>query len=219
MSKRLIGALVPVVMALFVFQFAALASKPAHSSQPAAHARGTQTVVLAGGCFWGMEAVFESLKGVSKVVSGYAGGNKATAHYEIVSTGLTGHAESVKISYDPSQISFSQLLNVYFSVAHDPTQRNRQDPDTGPQYRSAIFYANDTQKRSAQAYIRQLDDKRVFREPIVTQVVPLRDFYPAEDYHQNYFDRHPNDPYIVYNDKPKVEQLRKRFPGLIISHP
>ncbi|MDQ6933355.1 MAG: peptide-methionine (S)-S-oxide reductase MsrA [Candidatus Eremiobacteraeota bacterium] len=190
-------------------------TQPGASAATTPQSGRTETVVLAGGCFWGMEAVFEPLKGVSKVVSGYAGGSKATAHYEIVSTGLTGHAESVEVTFDPSKITFSQLLKVYFTVAHDPTQLNRQNPDTGPQYRSAIFYTNENQKNTAQAHIRQLTSAKVFHDPIVTQVVPLHGFYPAENYHQHYFDRNPNDSYIVYNDKPKVEQLRKQFPSLL----
>ena len=175
----------------------------------------SQKVVLAGGCFWGMEGVFESLKGVSNVVSGYAGGSKKTAHYEIVSTGLTGHAESVEITYDPSRISFGQLLKVYFLVAHDPTQLNRQGPDTGSQYRSEIFYTSDAQKRTAEAYIHQLEDAKTFHDPIVTKLAPLEAFYPAEDYHQHFMARNPDEPYIVANDKPKLEHLRQQFPELV----
>ena len=181
---------------------------------PASAVQGPQTAVLAGGCFWGVEAVFEHLKGVRDVVSGFAGGDKKTAHYETVSTGSTGHAESVKITYDPSQITYGQLLKVYFSVAHDPTELNRQGPDTGTQYRSAIFYMNDDQKRVAEAYIHQLDDARVFSRPIVTQVVPFRGFYAAESYHQHFLDRNPNNPYIVYNDLPKLAQLKKQYPQM-----
>jgi len=216
-NKRSVGLAGFVALACLLLQVTVLSSRPALSSASMPRGGATQTVVLAGGCFWGMEAVFESLKGVSKVVSGYAGGSKATAHYEIVSTGLTGHAESVEVTFDPSKITFSQLLKVYFTVAHDPTQLNRQTPDTGPQYRSAIFYTTDNQKRTAQAYIRQLTNAKVFHDSIVTQLVPLRGFFPAEDYHQHYFDRNPNDSYIVYNDKPKVEQLRKQFPALVKS--
>ncbi|MBV9613407.1 MAG: peptide-methionine (S)-S-oxide reductase MsrA [Acidobacteriaceae bacterium] len=181
---------------------------------PAASARGTQNAVLAGGCFWGMEAVFERLKGVNNVVSGFAGGERSTAHYEKVSTGTTGHAESVHIAYDPSQITFGQLLKVYFAVAHDPTELNRQGPDDGTQYRSAIFYVNDEQKRVAEAYIRQLDDAHVFKRRIVTQVVPLRGFYAAEKYHQHYLDNNMNNPYIIYNDLPKLAALKKEFAGM-----
>ena len=181
----------------------------------AAAAPAPQHIVLAGGCFWGMEGVFETLKGVSNVVSGYAGGGRSTAHYEIVSTGLTGHAESVDVTFDPSKISFKQLLDVYFLVAHDPTQLNRQGPDDGSQYRSEIFYTNDGQRREALAYIRQLTMRKVFRTAIVTKVEPLHAFYPAEAYHQHFMQRNPDNPYIVYNDQPKVEALQKRFPNLI----
>jgi peptide-methionine (S)-S-oxide reductase len=173
-----------------------------------------QTAVFAGGCFWGVDAVFKHVKGVTQVQSGYAGGNAATAHYELVSNGDTGHAESVQIRFDPVKISYQQLLQIFFSVAHDPTQLNRQGPDSGSQYRSAIFYTNNEQQKTAQAYIQQLGAKHTYPEPIVTQVVPLQQFYPAEDYHQNYLALHPYQPYIVFNDKPKVEQLRKRFPAL-----
>jgi peptide-methionine (S)-S-oxide reductase len=177
------------------------------------------TAVLAGGCFWGVDAVFKHTKGVSEVVSGYAGGSKVTAHYEIVSTGLTGHAESVKVTYDPSQISYGKLLLIYFGVAHDPTQLNRQGPDAGKQYRSAIFYATEEQKRVAEAYIRQLNAAKVFPRPIMTQLEPLAGFYPAEEYHQNYLARNPGNPYIVYNDLPKLTELQKRFPELWTVRP
>jgi len=182
---------------------------------PADHAKHQETVVLAGGCFWGVEAVFESVKGVTNAVSGYAGGSKNTADYETVGSGRTGHAESVQVTYDPAQVSFGQLLKIYFSVAHDPTQMNRQGPDYGTQYRSSIFYANDEQKRVAEAYIQQLDAAKVFKHKIVTKVAPLEGFYPAEEYHQNYLVRHPNQPYIVYNDLPKLDALRKQFPELV----
>src|SRR5882762_2876064 len=176
--------------------------------------KGEQTAVLAGGCFWGIEAVFEHVKGVTNVKSGYSGGAAGTAQYEKVSTGKTGHAEAVQITFDPSQVSFGQLLKVFFAVAHDPTELNRQGPDTGTQYRSAIFYANEDQKRIAQAYIDQLNQAKVFRRPIVTQVIPLNAFYEAEGYHQDYLVHHPNEPYIVINDLPKVENLRKQLPEL-----
>lgn len=181
---------------------------------PTATAKGTATAVLAGGCFWGVEAVFEHVKGVTQVVSGYSGGTKETADYEKVSSGVTRHAESVHITYDPSRITYGQLLKVYFSVAHDPTELNRQGPDTGPQYRSAIFYANAEQKRVAQAYVAQLDAAKIFRRPIVTQVVPLEAFYPAEGYHQDYVVKNPHQPYIVINDLPKVANLQRQFPDL-----
>jgi len=179
--------------------------------------KGEQTAVVAGGCFWGIQAVFQHVKGVISATSGYAGGSAKTANYELVSTGDTGHAESVKITYDPSQITYGQLLRVFFSVAHDPTQLNRQGPDEGTQYRSSIFYASDEQKRIAEAYIGQLGKAKVFPRPIVTQLVPLQAFYPAETYHQDYATHHPNDPYIVYNDAPKVAHLREQFPDLYAS--
>lgn len=185
------------------------------ASSTAAQAKTDQKVVLAGGCFWGMEAVFDSLKGVSNVVSGYAGGSKLTAHYDIVSTGMTGHAESVELTYDPAQISFDQILRVYFLVAHDPTQLDRQGPDSGSQYRSAIFYTNEEQKLAAQRFIQHLQDAKTFHDPIVTQLVPLQAFYPAEGYHQHFVARNPNYPYVVYNDRPKLEQLHREFPQLV----
>ena len=175
---------------------------------------GQQTAVTAGGCFWGIQAVFQHVKGVISATSGYSGGEAKTAQYEIVSTGETGHAESVKITYDPSQITYGELLRVFFSVAHDPTQLNRQGPDDGTQYRSVIFYGNQEQKKIADAYIAQLDQARIFPEPIVTQVVPLKAFYPAEAYHQDYATRHPDQLYIVYNDAPKVAHLKQQFPEL-----
>ena len=181
---------------------------------PLSSAKGEQTAVLAGGCFWGIEAVFEHVKGVIDVRSGYSGGSATTAHYEKVRTGETGHAESVRITYDPSQISYGQLLKVFFSVAHDPTELNRQGPDTGTQYRSAIFYSNEEQKRIAQAYIDQLNGAKVFARSIVTQVAALQSFNEAEGYHQDYLAHHPNEPYIVINDQPKIENLRKQLPGL-----
>ena len=181
---------------------------------PLATSKSEQTAVLAGGCFWGVEAVFEHVKGVTDVKSGYSGGSPDKAQYEEVGTGETGHAESVQITYDPSQVSYGQLLKVFFSVAHDPTELNRQGPDTGTQYRSAIFFANDEQKRIAQAYIKQLDQARVFAQPIVTQVTALKSFSEAEAYHQDYLANHPDEPYIVINDMPKVENLKKQLPGL-----
>jgi len=181
---------------------------------PLASSKGEQTAVLAGGCFWGVEAVFEHVKGVSDVRSGYSGGSPATAQYQKVGTGETGHAESVRITYDPSQISYGQLLKVFFSVAHDPTELNRQGPDTGTQYRSAIFYSNEEQKRIAQAYIEQLNRAKVFARHIVTQVAALQSFNEAESYHQDYLAQHPDEPYIVINDQPKIENLRKQLPGL-----
>jgi peptide-methionine (S)-S-oxide reductase len=176
--------------------------------------KAEQTAVVSGGCFWGIQAVFQHVKGVINATSGYSGGAASTAEYELVSNGDTGHAESVKITYDPSQITYGQLLRIFFSVAHDPTELNRQGPDTGSQYRSSIFYASDEQKRVADAYISQLEKAKVFPRPIVTQVVALKAFYPAEAYHQDYAAHHPNNPYIVVNDAPKVANLRQQFPNL-----
>jgi peptide-methionine (S)-S-oxide reductase len=182
---------------------------------PADKVKGEQTIVLAGGCFWGVEAVFEQLKGVSNVVSGYSGGTAKTANYDAVSRGATDHAEAVKITYDPQQISLGQLLKVYFLVAHDPTQVNRQKPDVGPQYRSAIFFTNFDQQKVAKAYIDTLNKARVLPKLIATQLVPLTKFYAAEDYHQNFIDRNPTQAYVVRHDRPKLAQLRQRFPNLI----
>lgn len=176
-----------------------------------------QTAVVAGGCFWGIEAVFEHVKGVTNVTSGYSGGSADTANYEMISTGKTGHAEAVQITYDPSQVSYEQLLKVYFSVAHNPTQLNRQGPDAGTQYRSAIFYSNEDQKRIAHRYIDKLNQAKVFKRPVVTQVVALDSFYQAEAYHQDYAVHHPDQPYIVIHDLPKVADLRKHFPDLYIK--
>src|SRR3984893_15068925 len=181
---------------------------------PRASAAAQQSAVISGGCFWGIQAVFQHVKGVKSATSGYAGGDAKTAEYEVVSTGETGHAESVKIVYDPSQITYGELLRVFFAVAHDPTQLNRQGPDAGSQYRSVIFYGNDAQKKIAQAYIGQLEKAKVFPRAIVTQVVPLKAFYAAEAYHQDYAARHPDQSYIVYNDAPKVAHLRQEFPEL-----
>ncbi len=181
-------------------------------------AKGVQTVVFAGGCFWGLEAVFEHVKGVTDVTSGYSGGAAKTADYETVSAGKTGHAEAVKITFDTTKVSYNQLLKIFFSVAHDPTELNRQGPDTGTQYRSVIFFADDEQKRLAQNYIDELNKAKTFTRPIATQVVLLDAFYQAEDYHQNYLERHPDEPYIVINDQPKVENLRKQFPDLYIQY-
>src|ERR1700732_4013679 len=179
-----------------------------------ATAKFEQTAVVAGGCFWGIQAVFQHGKGVISADSGYSGGAAGTAEYELVSNGDTGHAESVKITYDASQITYGQLLQVFFSVAHDPTQLNRQGPDTGSQYRSSIFYTNDEQKRIAEAYIAQLNSAAVYSRPIVTKVVPFEAFYPAEDYHQDYLKKNPGNPYIVINDLPKLKRLQKEFPTL-----
>lgn len=191
----------------------------APKAPPSSGSASTQSIVLAGGCFWGVQAVFQHVKGVSQAVSGYAGGSKEAASYEIVSSGRTGHAESVEVTFDPAQISLGRILQIYFSVAHDPTQLNRQGPDTGTQYRSAIFYQNDTQKSVAQAYIAQLDKTGLFKGPIVTQVTPLAGFYPAEAYHQDYATLHPYSPYIAINDLPKVENLQRVFADLYRERP
>jgi len=180
---------------------------------------GIQTAVIAGGCFWGVQGVFQHTAGLLNAVSGYAGGSKSTADYNMVSTGTTGHAESVQIKYDPKQISYGKILQIFFSVAHDPTQLNRQGPDSGTQYRSAIFTTSAEQKKVADAYIAQLNAAKVYKKPIVTKVGPLEAFYPAEAYHQDYLTLHPNQPYIAYNDLPKVENLKKIFAQNYIEKP
>jgi peptide-methionine (S)-S-oxide reductase len=179
---------------------------------------GKQTAVFAGGCFWGTQAVFERVKGVVKTATGYSGGSASTATYDQVTTETTGHAESVQVVYDPSKITYGELLRIFFSVAHDPTQLNRQGPDVGTSYRSAIFYANDEQKRLATAYIQQLDQAHIFPGPIVTQVVPLKGFYRAEDYHQDYALHNPNNPYILVCDRPKIAALKQQFPDLFVDY-
>jgi len=180
---------------------------------------GVETAVIAGGCFWGVQGVFQHTAGVLNAVSGYAGGSKSTADYNMVSTGATGHAESVEIKYDPKKISYGKILQIFFSVAHDPTQLNRQGPDSGTQYRSAIFTTSDEQKKVADAYIAQLNAAKVYKKPIVTKVGPLEAFYAAEAYHQDYLTLHPNQPYIAYNDIPKVENLKKIFAENYIEKP
>jgi peptide-methionine (S)-S-oxide reductase len=184
---------------------------------PKASTKGQSTAVFAGGCFWGVDAVFKHVKGVIGATSGYSGGSAASAKYPLVGTGMTGHAESVEVVYDPSQVTYGQLLRVFFSVAHDPTQLNRQGPDYGTQYRSAIFFASPEQQRIAQAYISQLQAAKAFPQPIVTEVVPLKAFYAAEDYHQNYLALHPESPYIVYNDMPKLTALKTQLPELYVK--
>ncbi len=185
------------------------AAKAATSSQA--------TAVFAGGCFWGVEAVFKHVKGVSSSTSGYSGGAASTAKYPLVGSGMTGHAEAVEVKYDPSQVTYGQLLRVFFAVAHDPTQLNRQGPDWGSQYRSAIFFTSPEQERVAKAYIAQLDAAKTFPKPIVTEVTPLKAFYAAEDYHQNYLALHPNEPYIVINDQPKLAALKSDLPELYVK--
>jgi len=194
---------------------AAVAALPNPTVDMDRSVKGKQTAVFAGGCFWCTEAVFEQLTGVEKVVSGYAGGDAASAHYEVVSAGRTAHAESIEITFDPSRISYGQLLKVFFGVAHDPTQLNRQGPDYGKQYRSAIFYKDPEQKKIAEAYIRQLGQAKVFTHEIVTQVAALAAFYPAEEYHQDFVKRNPHHPYVMVNALPKLEKLKKQFPQLI----
>ncbi len=217
LALALLGSLLTVTACNAKANPAAAAVPAPVVDAPRASSAGRQTAVLSGGCFWGVQAVFQHVKGVISATSGYSGGSAKTAEYEVVSTGETGHAESVQVVFDPSQITYGELLRVFFSVAHDPTQLNRQGPDEGTQYRSAIFYANDEQKHIAEAYIAQLNQAKVFSRAIVTQVTPLEAFYPAEAYHQNYAALHPNQPYIVFNDAPKVAHLRQIFPDLYLG--
>ncbi len=231
-------SLVHIVLALSValgLQAWALAADPsgsgsAHASErPASVTAGIsdkptgpgslQTAVLAGGCFWGTQGVFEHVKGVRQVLAGYSGGEKATADYETVSTGTTGHAESIQITFDPAVVSYADILQVFFSVAHDPTELNRQGPDTGTQYRSEIFFADDSQQKIALAYIAQLEQAHIFGHRIVTRVDPLKGFYPAEAYHQDFLVRNPRYPYIVYNDLPKIANLKRELPQMYIDEP
>jgi len=191
---------------------------PAKIDVALASAPGKQTAVFAGGCFWGTQAVFERVKGVIHTTAGYAGGSASTATYDQVTTETTGHAESVEVDYDPSKITYGQLLRIFFSVAHDPTELNRQGPDVGTSYRSAIFYSNDEQKRIATAYITQLDEAKVFPKKIVTDVTPLKGFYRAEDYHQDYALHHPENPYIQVCDRPKIDALKQQFPELFVKY-
>ena len=196
-----------------------LRSLPAPAAGEAAGQAASEVALLAGGCFWGVQGVFQHVEGVTSAVSGYAGGEKRTAEYETVSTGATGHAESVRITFDPRKISYGRILQIYFSVAHDPTELNRQGPDTGTQYRSAIFPGNAEQTRIAKAYIAQLNQARVFDAAIVTKIEPDKTFYPAEDYHQDFLTRNPAYPYIVINDLPKIDNLKRVFPGLYRADP
>jgi peptide-methionine (S)-S-oxide reductase len=215
-----------VIGALAITAFAVAPSRAAEDAviipAPAADvpaSDGVETVVVAGGCFWGVQGVFQHTAGVVNAVSGYAGGSKSTADYTVVSTGTTGHAESVQIKFDPKRISYGKILQIFFSVAHDPTQLNRQGPDSGTQYRSAIFTTSEEQKKVTDAYIAQLNAAKVYRKPIVTKVGPLEGFYPAEAYHQDYLTLHPNQPYIAYNDIPKVENLKKIFAANYLEKP
>jgi len=216
------GLLAVITVALVLFAARATRGASRQLPEPAAAtvvdltapSAAEDTAVLAGGCFWGIEAVFEHVKGVKSAVSGYAGGNTANPSYEEVSSGDTGHAESVQVIYDPAQVSYGKLLQIFFSVGHDPTQLNRQGPDHGTQYRSAIFYNTPQQQRVAESYIKQLTVAKTFSRPIVTQLAKLRAFFPAEEYHQDYLAHHPNQPYIVINDQPKVAALKKQFPDI-----
>ena len=203
-----------VFLGLLLLVTAAFLVDAGHAESSGAPGQEDQVAVFSGGCFWGVDAVFKHVKGVVKVTSGYAGGSAATAHYEIVSTGLTGHAESVEVVYDPSQVSYEDLLKVFFTVAHDPTELNRQGPDEGKQYRSVIFYADQAQQKAAEAYIAKLTESHAYSEAIVTQVVPLTHFYLAEGYHQNYCALHRDNPYIVMNDLPKLKRLQEEYPSL-----
>jgi peptide-methionine (S)-S-oxide reductase len=192
---------------------------PAPATDEDAAGATTETAVLAGGCFWGVQGVFQHVNGVTNALSGYAGGEKSTAHYEVVGSGRTGHAESVRITFDPRKISYGRILEIYFSVAHDPTQLNRQGPDVGAQYRSAIFPANAEQARVAKAYIAQLNQAKSYSAAIVTKIESGKEFFPAEDYHQDYLTLHPHQPYIVYNDLPKIDDLKKMFPEVYRDDP
>lgn len=223
LARTAIVALVPVGL-LVLPPLASRAETPVQVQAPLvdedlAQAAPAETAVFAGGCFWGVQGVFQHVAGVTRAVSGYAGGAKETAHYLMVGTGSTGHAESVEITYDPRQVTYGKLLQIFFSVAHDPTELNRQGPDTGPQYRSAIFIQNPEQKRVAEAYVAQLDQGKAFRKPIATKLEPLQGFYPAEGYHQDFLTENPNHPYIVINDLPKVRDLKTVFPGLYRDKP
>ena len=225
MMLKLSALLVILVVTTMVFNACSMANASAFAipdpkvDAPLATKKGEQVAVFAGGCFWGVEAVYDNVKGVSKAESGYAGGSADTAEYYTVSSGSTGHAESVRISYDPSQITYGQLLKVFFAVAHDPTELNRQGPDVGTQYRSAIFYADKSQQRIAEAYIAQLNGAHSFPSPIVTRVDQFKGFHPAEDYHQDFLTRYPTNPYIARFDVPKVENLKRSFPALYTEQP
>jgi len=223
MLTRLLGGSVILGCTIFIAACNANAGPrtpipPAQVDVSLASTSGKQTAVFAGGCFWGTQAVFERVKGVINTTAGYAGGSAATATYDQVTTETTGHAESVEVVYDPSKITYGQLLRIFFSVAHDPTQLNRQGPDVGTSYRSAIFYINDNQKRIATAYIAQLDNAKVLPGRIVTQVTPLKGFYRAEDFHQDYALHHPDNPYIQVCDRPKIESLKQQFPELFVNY-
>jgi peptide-methionine (S)-S-oxide reductase len=214
-NTSLVAAMTVLAMACSTTTVGALPEPTTDTAKAAVTSQAT--AVFAGGCFWGVEAVFKHVKGVSTATSGYAGGSAGTASYALVGTGMTGHAESVEVKYDPSVVTYGQLLRVFFAVAHDPTQLNRQGPDWGTQYRSAIFYATPEQEKVAKAYIAQLDAAKTFSKPIVTEVTPLKGFYAAEDYHQNYLALHPDQPYIVINDLPKLASLKAELPDLYVK--
>lgn len=223
MLTRLLRSVITVGIALSLLACSVKAAPPApipsaKVDAPLSAASGKQTAVFAGGCFWGTQSVFERVRGVVKTSAGYAGGSAQTATYDQVTTETTGHAESVEVVYDPSKITYGQLLRIFFSVAHDPTQLNRQGPDVGESYRSAIFYSSDEQKRIATAYISQLDAAKVFPNPIVTQVTPLKGFYRAEGYHQDYAFHNPANPYIQVCDVPKIKALKQQFPDLFVEY-
>jgi peptide-methionine (S)-S-oxide reductase len=223
-AKRLISSLATAACLLGVMACNSSAQAAAALPNPTVDevkgaAKGPETLVLSGGCFWGIQAVFEHTRGVTQAVAGYSGGTAKTADYETVSTGTTGHAESVKVTYDPSQVTYGQLLKVFFTVALDPTEVNRQGPDEGPQYRSVLFYANADQQKIASAYIAQLNAAKVFSKPIATQIVPLKAFYPAEAYHQDYAQIHPDNMYIYINDAPKVAALSRELPDMYVKTP
>jgi peptide-methionine (S)-S-oxide reductase len=214
-SLKLAVAILSIALGLQVLRPALAGDQPAAAGTSGA----LQTAVLSGGCFWGTQGVFEHVKGVRKVLAGYSGGERNTAVYETVSTGTTGHAESIQISFDPAVISYADLLRIFFSVAHDPTELNRQGPDTGSQYRSEIFYADAIQQKTAVDYIAQLNQAHVFKQPIVTRVDPLKGFYPAEGFHQDFLVRNPRYPYIVINDLPKIADLKREFPQVYVDQP
>jgi peptide-methionine (S)-S-oxide reductase len=223
-KSSFLSALKALALSVALVGLTSLVVPPADAAKPVvpppvtdaslATSGGEQAVVFSGGCFWGVQAVFQHVKGVISARSGYSGGERRTADYEMVSTGRTGHAESVRVVFDPSHVTYGQLLHVFFSVAHDPTELNRQGPDEGPQYRSVVFFTTDEQEKITKAYIAQLDDAHVFKHKIVTEVVPLKAFYEAEAYHQDYAAHHPESSYIQYNDLPKVDHLKKEFPQL-----
>jgi len=222
--QEIAGVALAVCLVVLGFQWTAGAAEsavslPAPVSDAAKQAGPLQTAVLAGGCFWGVQGVFEHVKGIRRVLSGYSGGEQSSAEYEIVGSGTTGHAESVQIVYDPKEVTYGELLRVFFSVAHDPTQLDRQGPDRGSQYRSSIFYANDAQRKIAASYIAQLNNAKVFSKPIATRLDPLKRFYPAEDYHQDFLINNPHHPYIVFNDLPKIRNLQRIYPDIYADAP